>query len=113
MKYDMKAIMTWAWSIFRKTSAKAAVSFAEALHRAWLSAKAEPVNAARIEAARAAAGVGEKVNTWAGWKALGYEVMHGSKALFGCDLVWGSRGEGAIYRARFFAASQVRPVAAQ
>lgn len=78
MKYDLKAIMLRAWRNFRKGG----MSFAEALHRAWLSAKAEPINAARIEAAKAAAGVLEEVNTWAGWKSLGREVIHGSKALF-------------------------------
>lgn len=106
MKYNLKAIMTRAWHIFRK----AAVTFAEALHRAWLTAKAEPINAQRIETAKAAAGVTEQTNTWAGWKAIGYEVIHGSKALFGCDLIYGSKGDGAIYKARFFGASQVEAV---
>lgn len=109
MKYDLSRIMTRAWRIYRKAEA---LSFAEALHRAWLSAKAEPVNAARVAAAREAAHVTEEVNTWAGWKALGFEVIHGMKALFGCDLIWGSRGDGATYKARFFAASQVKPVTA-
>lgn len=107
MRYDLKAIMSRAWRIFRK----AAVSFAEALHRAWQSAKAEPVNAARIEAAKAEAGVTETINTWAGWKALGYEVIHGSKALFGCDLIYASKGDGVSYKARFFSRSQVEPMA--
>jgi len=107
MKYDLRKIMTRAWKIFRKAAEKAAISFAEALHRAWLSAKAEPVNAGRIEAAKAAAGVTEQAETWAGWKALGFEVRHGEKALFGVDLIWGSRGDGATYKARFFGASQV------
>ena len=102
MKYDLRAIMTRAWSIFRK----AAVSFSEALHRAWLSAKAEPINAARIEAAKAEAGVSEAVNTWAGWKAAGREVIHGSKALFQAVLIYGSRGDGATYRGSFFGLSQ-------
>lgn len=102
MRYNLRAIMTRAWAIFRK----GAVSFAEALHRAWLSAKAEPINAARIEAEKAEAGVSEAVNTWAGWKALGREVIHGEKALFGCDLIYGSKGDGAIYKARFFGLSQ-------
>lgn len=109
MKFDLRKIMLRAWKIFRKGAA----SFAEALHRAWLTAKAEPVNAARIEAAKAAACVLEPVNTWNGWKAVGYEVIHGMKALFGCDLVYGSRGDGATYKARFFGASQVAPAAAQ
>lgn len=108
MRYNLKQIMTRAWNNFRKGG----MSFAEALHRAWLSAKAEPVNAQRIEAARAAAGVTEDAQTWAGWQRLGYEVIHGSKALFGVDLIWGSKGDGATYKARFFGASQVQPITA-
>lgn len=106
MKYNLKEIMTRAWSYFRKY----ALSFAEALHRAWLTAKAEPVNTQRIADAKAAAGITEDAQTWAGWKKLGYEVIHGSKALFGCDLIWGSKGDGVTYKARFFGASQVQPI---
>lgn len=106
-RYNLREIMTRAWNIFRKY----ALSFSEALHRAWLTAKAEPVNVQRIEAAKAAAGVTEQTETWSGWKALGYEVIHGSKALFGCDLIWGSKGDGATYKARFFGVSQVQPIA--
>lgn len=110
MKFDLRRIMPRAWKLYRK-AADGALSFAEALHRAWLSAKAEPVNAERIEAARAAAGVLEAFNTWVGWKSIGYEVIHGSKALFQVVLIYGSRGDGATYTGSFFAASQVRPLA--
>lgn len=102
-KYDLSHIMTKAWKIFRKVQ----VTFAEALHRAWLSAKAEEINQKRIERARSAAGVTEEVNTWSGWKALGYEAIHGCKALFGVELIWGSKGDGATYKARLFGRSQV------
>ena len=107
MKYNLSKIMRKAWELFRKQK----ITFAEALHRSWLSAKSEPINAARIEDAKAAAGIEEETNTWAGWKALGYEVIHGSKALFGCELIYGSKGDGAIYKARFFGASQVQAAA--
>lgn len=106
MKYDPRRVMARAWKIYRANK----VSFAVALHRAWLSEKARPINDARIAAAKAAAGITEDVETWSGWKALGYEVIHGSKALFGCDLIWGSKGDGAIYKARFFGASQVQAI---
>ena len=108
MKYNLKSIMTRAWKLFRKFSD---LPFGECLHRAWLSAKAEEVNAKRIEAAKLAAGVTEETNTWSGWKQLGYEVIHGSKALFGTELIWGSKGDGAIYKARFFGRSQVQALA--
>lgn len=107
-KFDLRAIMTRAWKLFRKFSD---LPFGECLHRAWLSAKAEEVNAKRIEAAKQAAGVTEETNTWNGWKQLGYEVIHGSKALFGAELIWGSKGDGAVYKARFFGRSQVQALA--
>ena len=93
--------------------AKAQITFAEASStESWLSAKAVEINQNRIERAREAADVTEKTNTWAGWKALGYEVVHGNKSLFGVDPIWGSKGDGAIYKARFFGRSQVQEVTA-
>lgn len=110
MKYNLRKIMLRAWKVYRQNKEKG-ISFAESLHRAWLSAKAEEVNAKRIEYAKQAAGITEETNTWAGWKNLGYEVIHGSKALFGATLIWGSKGDGAEYKARFFGASQVQAMA--
>ena len=106
MKYNLRQIMTRAWKLFREKG----LAFAEALHRAWISAKAAAVNVKRIEAAKGAAGITEETNTWSGWKKSGYEVIHGSKALFGAELIWGSRGDGAIYKARFFGRSQVQGI---
>lgn len=103
MKYDLSHIMKRAWEIFRKGN----MQFAEALHRAWLSAKAKMLNAKRIEEAKASADVTEEVNTWSAWKNLGYEVIHGSRALFSTELIWGSKGDGATYKASFFGRSQV------
>ena len=107
MKYNLSKIMLKAWKIYRKTKN---ISFAEALHRAWLSAKAEEINAKRIETAKQAAGVTEETNTYSKWKELGYKVVHGSKALFGVPLIWASRGDGATYQASFFGASPVQPI---
>ena len=89
----------------------AEISFSEALHRAWLSAKAAPINAQRIAEAKAEAGITEETATWSAWKNAGYEVIHGSKALFGCELIYGSKGDSATYKARFFGASQVQAIA--
>ncbi len=107
MKYSLSKIMLKAWKVYRKTKD---IRFAEALHRAWLSAKAEEINAKRIEDAKHAAGVTEATNTWDGWKKAGFEVVHGSKALFGAVLIWGSRGDSATYKASFFGKSQVQPI---
>lgn len=107
-KFNLSEIMRKAWKLYRKGVA----AFGECLHRAWNSAKAAPINAQRIEDARQAAGVAEPVNTWAGWKAAGYEVLHGAKALFQVSLIHSSRGDGQTYRASFFGASQVQPLEA-
>ena len=109
MSYNLREIMLRAWRLYRQGKG---LSFAECLHRAWISEKAKPVNAERIEAAKKAAGIDEEVKTWSGWRDAGFEVRHGSKALFGCDLIHGSKGDGAIYKARFFGASQVEQIAA-
>lgn len=55
-------------------------------------------------------GITEDTNTWSGWKKLGYEVIHGSRALFGCSLIWGSKGDGVVYNAWFFGKSQVQAI---
>ena len=106
MMYNLHEIMCKAWKLFRKGIG----TFAECLHRAWNSAKAEPINDQRIAEARQSAGVTEQVNTWAGWKAAGYEVVHGSKSLFQAVLIHASKGDTATYRASFFGRSQVQPM---
>ena len=106
MKYNLSEIMHRAWKLYRKGVA----AFAECLHRAWASAKAQPVNDKRIAEAQQSAGVTEQVNTWAGWKAAGYMVEHGAKALFQAVLIHSSKGDGQTYRASFFGRSQVQPM---
>lgn len=108
MKPNLSRIMRRAWRIFRKEKG---LSFGEALHRSWLAAKAEPTNTARVQAAKEQAGITEECKTWSGWKEAGFEVRHGSRALFGCDLIHGSKGDGAVYKARFFGQSQVQAIA--
>lgn len=107
MRYNLSKVMLKAWKIYRKTKD---IRFAEALRRAWLSVKAEKVNNTCIETAKKAVGITEVTNTWAEWKRQGFEVVHGSKALFSAALIWGSRGDGATYRASFFGRSQVQPI---
>lgn len=106
--YNTSAICTRA----NRNASKLDLTMSEAMHRSWISEKAAPINAERIAAAKAAAGIVEETDTWAGWKRRGFEVIHGSKALFGAELIYGSKGDGATYKARFFGASQVAPVMA-
>ena len=109
--YNLSKIMKTAWAIFKK-AVKSPITFAEALHRAWLSAKAEPINAERIENAKAAAGITETTNTWYGWKTLGYEVIHGSKAVFQVKVDTPEKGDGKTFVKSFFTASQVAHIEA-
>ena len=108
-KYNLSEIMHKAWKLYRKGVA----AFGECLHRAWNSAKAAPVNAQRIAEAQQNAGITEQVETWAGWKAAGFEVLHSAKALFQVVLIHCSKGDGQTYRASFFGRSQVKPLEAQ
>ena len=82
MKYNLSEIMHKAWKLYRKGVG----SFAEALHRAWNSAKAAPVNAQRIEKAQQTAGVAEQVNTWTGWKTAGRGQTGRSRGVKSCTV---------------------------
>ena len=108
-KFDLRSIMRKAWEIFRKYSG---LKFSECLHRAWQAVKVQPINDARVKLAAYEAGVTEEVNTWYGWKQLGYMVAHGSKALFAATLIYASKGDGEVYKASFFGKSQVNAIEA-
>ena len=107
MKYNTSEIMKKAWKNHRKGQ-----DFSTALRRAWLSAKSRPLNDKKVEATKLLLGIEEECHTYSEWKEAGYEVIHGSKALFGVDLIWQSKGEGKSYKAKFFGKSQVRRIAA-
>ena len=106
MKYNLSEIMHKAWKLFKKNIG----TFAECLHRAWNSAKAEPINAQRIEEAQQTAGIKEVCRTWADWKKQGREVLHGARAAFQVLLIYASKGDGQTYRASFFPASMTQPL---
>ena len=99
-KYNLSSIMQSAWAIFRK----GVVSFAEALRMAWANAKAH-------NAAKESAGVVEETHTWAGWKRLGMEVIHGSTALYKATISDPTTKSGTRITA-YFGASQVQPIEA-
>ena len=100
MTYNLRSIMHTAWRFFRK----GVQDFATALRMAWANAKAH-------NAAKTAAGITEQTHTWAGWKALGYEVIHESKALYKVNLADPSTKKGTRLTA-YFGASQVQPISA-
>ena len=99
MKYNLSPIMSAAWRIFRKE----VQTFAQALRLAWANAKAH-------NAAKAAAGITEETHTWAGWRDLGYEVIHESKALYRAILSDPATKKGTRVTC-YFGASQVQPIA--
>jgi hypothetical protein len=108
MKYNVRNIMRNAWKLFKSGKVE---TFAESLHRAWICEKAIPVNAEIVRKAKADAGVEEECKTWFGWKEAGFMVAHGSKCLFQASLIYGSKGDGAMYKASFFGRSQVEELA--
>lgn len=99
-KYDLHSIMTAAWKIFRK----GIKSFPEALRMAWANAKAR-------NAAKDAAGISEESHTWSGWKRLGYEVAHGSKALYQA-VISDPTTKSGTRKTSYFGLSQVQPIEA-
>ena len=92
--------MSAAWKFFRK----GVKSFSEALRMAWANTKTR-------NAAKDAAGISEETHTWSGWKRLGYEVAHGSKALFKATTNDPATKSGFRVVA-YFGKSQVQPIEA-
>ena len=99
-QYNLSQIMSTAWRFFRK----GIQSFAVALRMAWANAKAH-------NKAKEAAGITEETHTWAGWRNLGYEVAHGSSALYKAIFSDPATKSGARVTC-YFGASQVQPISA-
>ena len=99
--------MLKAWKVYRSSKQ---ISFGEALHRAWLSAKSKRKSMQRIETAKQAAGITEEINTFAKWKELGYKVVHGSKALFDVLLSGEAEEMGQHIKPVSFGKSQVETI---
>jgi len=81
MKYDLRKLMKKAWSLYRQAMKKAAITFSEALKRAWAWIRVQAANAEAVTAAMTAAGIEEEAHTWAGWQALGRMVIHTEEAV--------------------------------
>ena len=110
-RYNLSRLMKKAWSLFRAAAKKTAITFSEALRRAWKWAKAQAANSAKVEAAANDAGVTEEYHGWAGWQSLGRMVIHGSKAAFQVTIDTPEKGEGKTYRKSFFTYSQTQEAA--
>lgn len=112
MKINLSKLMRKAWSLYRSAAKSAAISFGEALRRAWRWAKAQADNTAKIEAAAVEAGIDEELHSWAGWQSLGRMVIHGEKAVLQVVVDTPEKGEGKTYRKSFFTYSQTQPAPA-
>ena len=99
-RYDLSGIMRAAWGIFRKGVA----SFSLALRMAWANAKTS-------NTAKESAGITEETHTWYGWKQLGYEVIHESKALYQV-VVSDPATKSGTRKTSYFGRSQVQPIGA-
>ena len=100
MKYNLSHIMRSAWSILRK----GVKSFSEALRMAWSNAKSH-------NTAKEAAGISEETHTWSGWRNIGYEVIHESKALYKAIISDPATKSGTRIMC-YFGESQVQPIGA-
>lgn len=100
MKYHLSSIMIAAWRLYRSGTA----SFSLALRIAWANEKAR-------HAAQEAAGITEETHTWAGWKKLGYEVRHQSKAIYQATITDPATRSGTRTTS-YFGRSQVQPISA-
>ena len=108
MKYNLSRLMKNAWSLFRAAARKAAITFGEALRRAWAWLKAENANRPVIEAA---AGIVEEYHTWAGWQALGRMVIHTSEAAFKVEVADPTTKKGTRIKS-YFIYSDTQPTPA-
>ena len=99
-KYNLRSIMIAAWRLYRSGTA----SFSLALRIAWANEKAR-------HAAQEAAGITEESHTWAGWKKLGYEVRHQSKAIYQATITDPATKSGTR-KTSYFGISQVQPISA-
>lgn len=108
MKYDLSKLMRKAWSLFRSAARKTAITFSEALKKAWQWIRVQEANAAKIEAAAEAAEIEEEYHSWAGWQNLGRMVIHTEQAAFQVEVEDPTTKKGTRVQS-FFLYSQTQP----
>lgn len=108
MKYDLSKLMKKAWSLFRSAAKKTAITFSEALRKAWAWIRVQEANAAKVEAAAVAAEIEEEYHSWAGWQNLGRMVIHTEQAAFKVEVEDPTTKKGTRIKS-FFLYSQTQP----
>lgn len=110
-KYNLSKLMRKAWSLFRQAAKKTAITFSEALKRAWVWIRVQDANAAKVEAVAQALGIEEEFHTWAGWQALGRMVIHTSEATFKVEVADPTTKKGTRIQS-YFIYSDTQPTPA-
>ena len=108
-KYNLRKLMHKAWNLFRTAAKKTAISFGEALKKAWAWLKVQDANRAIVEAAANANGIVEEYNTWYGWQAMGRMVIHTEKAAFQCEISDPATKKGTRIQS-YFTYEQTQPI---
>lgn len=103
--YDLSALMTYAWVIFRNKANKCE-TFGEALKRAWKAFDVAEDNRKAVMDKIAEMGITETVKTWFAWTLDGRKVMHEQKAIFQVVLATPEKGIGKTHLTSYFAYSQ-------
>lgn len=109
--YNLSNLFKKAWSLFKTAAKKTAITFSEALRKAWQWLKVQDINAAKVEAAAEAAGYGDVVcKTWYGWKAAGREVMHTEQAVYQVEVLDPTTKKGTRIQSYFTYEQTFQPV---
>ena len=108
MKYNLSKLMKKAWSLFRQAAKKTAITFSEALRKAWAWIKIKAANAAKVEAVAHALGIDQEYHSWAGWQNLGRMVIHTEQAAFKVEVADPTTKKGTRVKS-FFLYSQTQP----
>lgn len=99
-KFNLKNIMHEAWKLYRKGVA----SFSLALRLAWSNAKLNQI-------VREHERITEEAHSWAGWKALGYEVRHGESCIYSV-MIADPKAKTGFRKKPYFGRSQVQAIQA-
>lgn len=106
--YDLSRLMKKAWNLFKTAAKKTAISFSEALKKAWAWIKVQATNAEKVDAVAAALGIEEEYHTWSGWQSLGRMVIHTSKAVFKVEVDDPTTQKGSRIKS-YFTYEQTQP----
>ena len=98
-KYNLVSIMKEAWKIFRTGK----YTFSTALKIAWSNAKLNNL-------VKEHEGITEECHSWAGWKALGYEVKHGESSIYSV-MIADPKVKTGFRKKSYFGRSQVQAIA--